>query len=153
MLAKVTGLHTSNGGVPKTPVDSLEVTVNGCVGDKQNDLKHHGGIDKAVCIFQQEIIEQLNQEGHPITAGSTGENILIQGLAIGDIKPGSVIKFPNVQLMITQDAPPCKTIKESFLNGYFNSISHTKSPNHTRWYAKVIEEGSVRFNDTIEVIN
>ena len=153
MLAKVTGLHTSNGGVPKTPVELLEVTINGCVGDKQNDLKHHGGIDKAVCIFQQEIIEQLNQAGHPIAAGSTGENILIHGLAIGDIKPGSVIKFPNVQLMITQDAPPCKTIKESFLNGYFNAISHIKSPNHTRWYAKVIEEGLIKLNDTIEVIN
>ena len=153
MLAKVTGLHTSNGGVPKTPVEFLEVTVNGCVGDKQNDLKYHGGIDKAVCIFQQEIIEQLNQEGHPISAGSTGENILIKGLAIGDIKPGSVIKFPNVQIMITQDAPPCKTIKESFLNEYFNEISHIKSPNNTRWYAKVIEEGIVRLNDKIEVIN
>ena len=55
--------------------------------------------------------------------------------------------------MITQDAPPCKTIKESFLDGYFNAISHIKSPNNTRWYAKVIEEGLVRLNDTIEVIN
>ena len=43
MLAKVTGLHTSNGGVPKLPVDVLSVSTEGCIGDSQNDLKHHGG--------------------------------------------------------------------------------------------------------------
>ena len=105
MLAKVTGLHTSNGGVPKLPVDTLVVTTEGCIDDSQNDLKHHGGRQKAVCIFQQEIIEKLNQEGHPISAGTTGENILIQGIEIGDIQPGTLVKFPNVELIITQDAP------------------------------------------------
>ena len=70
MLAKVTGLHTSGGGVPKLPVEVLEITTNGCIGDSQNDLKHHGGVEKAVCIFQQEIINELNQHGHPISPGT-----------------------------------------------------------------------------------
>ena len=153
MLAKVTGLHTSNGGVPKLPVDTLVVTTEGCIDDSQNDLKHHGGRQKAVCIFQQEIIEKLNQEGHPISAGTTGENILIQGIEIGDIQPGTIVKLPNVELIITQDAPPCKTIKKSFSNDYFNAISHKKFPNFTRWYASVIKEGNIEINDPVEIIN
>ena len=153
MLAKVTGLHTSNGGVPKLPADTLVVTTEGCIDDSQNDLKHHGGRQKAVCIFQQEIIEKLNQEGHPISAGTTGENILIQGIEIGDIQPGTIVKFPNVELIITQDAPPCKTIKKSFSNDYFNAISHKKFPNFTRWYASVIKEGNIEINDPVEIIN
>ena len=151
MNPRITGLHTSDGGVPKLPVQSLEITNIGCHGDKQNDLKHHGGIDKAVCLFQQEIIEQLNLEGHPIDAGSTGENILIQGIPIGDIYPGVIIKFPHVELIVTQDAPPCKTIKDSFKNGYFNAISHKKKPHYTRWYARVIKEGVVNIDDSVSV--
>tara|TARA_Y100000589_G_scaffold305896_1_gene320200 strand:- start:1730 stop:2191 length:462 start_codon:yes stop_codon:yes gene_type:complete len=153
MTAKVIGLHISNGGVPKLPVELLEVKESGCLGDKQNDLRYHGGTNKAVCIFQSEIIEQLNDVGHPITAGTTGENILISGISIGELAPGTKVIFPNVELIITQDAPPCKTIKESFLDGYFNAISHKKNPNITRWYAKVIKEGIVELDDAVEIIN
>ncbi len=151
MTGRITGLHISDGGVPKLPVQSLEIVSTNCIGDKQNDLKHHGGIDKAVCLFQQEIIDQLNSEGHPINAGSTGENILIHGIPIGNIYPGVIIKFPSVELIITQDAPPCKTIKDSFKDGYFNAISHRKKPHYTRWYARVIKEGVVSVDDSVSV--
>ncbi len=151
MIGRITGLHISDGGVPKLPVQSLEIVSTNCIGDKQNDLKHHGGIDKAVCLFQQEIIDQLNSEGHPINAGSTGENILIHGIPIGNIYPGVIIKFPSVELIITQDAPPCKTIKDSFKDGYFNAISHKKKPHYTRWYARVIKEGVVSVDDSVSV--
>ena len=151
MTGRITGLHISDGGVPKLPVQSLEIVSTNCIGDKQNDLEHHGGIDKAVCLFQQEIIDQLNSEGHPIYAGSTGENILIHGIPIGNIYPGVIIKFPSVELIITQDAPPCKTIKDSFKDGYFNAISHKKKPHYTRWYARVIKEGVVSVDDSVSV--
>ena len=151
MTGRITGLHISDGGVPKLPVQSLEIVSTNCIGDKQNDLKHHGGIDKAVCLFQQEIIDQLNSEGHPINAGSTGENILIHGIPIGNIYPGVIIKFPSVELIITQDAPPCKTIKDSFKDGYFDAISHKKKPHYTRWYARVIKEGVVSVDDSVSV--
>ena len=153
MTGKVVGLHTSNGGVPKLPTEMLVVTSDGCLGDKQNDRKHHGGLNKAVCIFQEEIIADLANNGHPISPGSTGENVLISGIPIGEIKPGVSLKFPNVELVVTQDAPPCKTIKQSFSNGDFNVISHKKFPNHTRWYAKVSMEGIIELNDQVESVN
>ncbi len=153
MQAKIVGLHISQGGVPKSPVDDLLVSYEGCLGDSQNDLKHHGGESKAVCLFQAEIIEKLSSEGHYIYPGSTGENILIQGIKLGMIKPGSIIKFPNLQLQITQDAPPCKTIKSSFIDGDFTKISHKKNPNYTRWYAKVIQNGNIRIGDSVLVLN
>ena len=153
MTVKVVGLHTSNGGVPKLPTELLVVTRDGCLGDKQNDRKHHGGLDKAVCIFQEEIIADLANNGHPISPGSTGENVLISGIPIGDIKPGVSLKFPNVELTVTQDAPPCKTIKESFIGGQFSVISHKKQPNFTRWYAKVTQAGTIYLDDSIETVN
>ena len=153
MSARVIGLFVSQGGVPKLPVDTLSVTITGCLGDKQNDLKHHGGPDKAVCILQNCIIENLQSKGHPIMPGSTGENLLLDGCDIGEIYPGSIIKFEQLEIEITQDAPPCKTISNSFTDGNFNLISHRKYPQFTRWYGKVIKEGKLNIDDEFEIIN
>ena len=153
MSARVIGLFVSQGGVPKLPVDALSVTITGCLGDKQNDLKHHGGPDKAVCILQNCIIENLQSKGHPIMPGSTGENLLLDGCDIGEIYPGSIIKFEQLEIEITQDAPPCKTISNSFTDGNFNLISHRKYPQFTRWYGKVIKEGKLNIDEEFEIIN
>jgi len=153
MSARVIGLFVSQGGVPKLPVDTLSVTITGCLGDKQSDLKHHGGPDKAVCILQNCIIENLQSKGHPIMPGSTGENLLLDGCDIGEIYPGSIIKFEQLEIEITQDAPPCKTISNSFTDGNFNLISHRKYPQFTRWYGKVIKEGKLNIDEEFEIIN
>ena len=153
MSAKVTGLHISRGGVPKNPVNSLSVTYNGCQGDDQADKKYHGGKNKAICLFQQEILDSLFTNGHPISPGSTGENILIEGIEIGSIEVGTCLKIGEIEIMVTQDAPPCKTIRNSFIDGEFNKISHRKNPNFTRWYASVTVTGTVTNGDVVELIN
>ena len=153
MSAKVTGLHISSGGVPKVPVNTLSVTLDGCQGDDQDDKKHHGGKNKAICLFQQEILESLSSNGHPISPGSTGENILIEGIEIGSIEVGTCLKIGEIEILVTQDAPPCKTIRNSFINGEFNKISHRKNPNFTRWYASVSVTGTITIGDLVELIN
>ena len=153
MKGTVLGLFVSQGGVPKLPVESLLVEFSGCFGDKQNDLKHHGGEDKAVCLIQNSIIADLQSQGHPIMAGSTGENILIDGCKVGDISPGTILRFNQLEIEITQDAPPCKTIKNSFIDGEFTLISHKKFPNVTRWYARVLTQGTIQNNEQYQIIN
>ena len=153
MSAKVTGLHISSGGVPKTPVYSLSVNNRGCQGDDQADKKHHGGKNKAICLFQQEILDSLSIDGHPISPGTTGENILIEGVEIGSIAVGTCLKIGEIEITVTQDAPPCKTIRNSFINGEFNKISHRKNPNFTRWYASVNVAGTITIGDLVELIN
>jgi len=144
MQGSIMGLFASKkGGVPKPSVEKLQVLEQGCVGDKQNDTKHHGGPNRAVCIFCRETIEQLISEGHPIFPGSVGENILVQDVSWREISAGTQFHFENVILQVTGDAPPCKTIKESFLNNEFNRISAKKFPHSTRWYAKVIQSGEL----------
>ena len=72
MAGIVRGLHVNpEGGVPKHPVQSLEVHTNGCVGDKQNDTRHHGGPTRAVCLMEVHIMERL-QAGWP--SHRTGNN-------------------------------------------------------------------------------
>ena len=124
---------TGEGGVPKPSVDSIDVRLNGVHGERIRDTKHHGGPERAVCILSNETLEFLQQDGHPIRGGSTGE------------------KFTDVELEITSPAPPCKTIKESFTNGDFKQLSHKLNPQRTRWYAKVIHEGIIRVDEIVEI--
>ncbi len=155
-MAQVIGLHVNpQGGVPKHPVDTLEVSlIDGISGDRQNDLKHHGGPQRAICLMQWEVMKELQDAGHPIFPGSTGENLLIKGLDVKDFYVGSVLSVgSSVIIEITSDAPPCKTIRESFANGVFKALSHTVQPQKTRWYARIKTEGAITMNDEVHAIS
>ena len=73
----VVSLNMSRGGVPKLPVQKAELGSLGFVGDGHDDAESHGGPERAVCIYAAELIEALQQEGHPISPGSAGENITV----------------------------------------------------------------------------
>jgi MOSC domain-containing protein YiiM len=141
---------TEEGGVPKPTVDSIDVRLNGVYGERIRDTKHHGGPKRAVCILSNQTLESLQLDGHPITGGSTGENLLLD-VAENQIGPGVRLKFRQVELEITTPAPPCNTIQESFTNGDFKQLSHKLNPLRTRWYAKVIQEGIINSGETFYV--
>ena len=154
MTGVVLGLHVNpEGGVPKHPVQTLSVHTEGCAGDKQNDRKHHGGPEKAVSILEAHVLESLQRRGHPITPGSTGENVLLGGTEPGDLRVGTVLVLGEVRLSITGDAPPCKTIRASFEAGDFNQLNHRKRAGQTRWYARVLQEGAVNVGDAVVVFS
>ena len=147
----VVGLHVNpNGGVPKHPVSTLQVHTQGCAGDRQNDRRHHGGPDRAVCLMAEEVLTGLMGDGHPISPGSTGENLLIAGIEPTAYAPGVRLKFEgDVVLEITTDAPPCKTIAASFIDGTFRALSHKRQATVTRWYARVVEEGTLVLGQSV----
>lgn len=138
-----------NGGVPKYPVNHAYIGKFRVTGDKQNDLEHHGGENRAVCLYSSDLITDLKNEGHPIFVGSTGENITIQGLDWSSLKKGDVLEMGKVKIELTNPTPPCKTIAKSFINEKFIRISENKYPGWSRWYAKVLIEGKVSLNDNV----
>lgn len=141
---------TEEGGVPKPSVDSIDVRFNGVLGERIRDTKHHGGPNRAVCILSNQTLEFLQDQGHPIDGGSTGENLLLD-IESSFLKQGTRLKFEHVQLEITTPAPPCKTIKNSFTNGEFKHLSHKLNPSQTRWYARVISEGIITNDETFQI--
>lgn len=151
-MPKIVSININeNGGVPKHPVDSAYIGKYGVKGDKQNDLKHHGGENRAVCLYSSDLIAQLQKEGHPIFEGSTGENITIQGLDWISLQKGDLLEIGEVKIELTKPTPPCKTIAKSFINEKFVRISENKYPGWSRWYAKVLIEGKVGINDIVSL--
>ena len=149
-MPKIVSININeNGGVPKYPVTTTFLGKYKVKGDKQNDIKHHGGENRAVCIFSMDLIAELKNEGHPVFAGSTGENITIQGINWELLKNGSRIQLGEAEIELTGTAAPCKTISKSFINGEFVRISEKKYPGWSRWYARVLKEGQVTLYDQV----
>ena len=139
-MGMLLGIFTSNGGVPKLPVASAQIDVNGIVGDACNNKKHHGGPMKAICVLENELLVKLQSEGHPIQAGTTGENILVEGY---NLEVGKVFDVGEVRLEVVSDATPCWKIADSFTEGDYSRMSNEKYPGDTRWYCRVIRTGTI----------
>jgi MOSC domain-containing protein YiiM len=147
---RLASIQISNGGVPKKDVASaIEVTVSGLVGDRQRDLRIHGGPDRAVCLFSQEQIDALRSEGHPIDRGTTGENLTIAGLDWSLVVAGARLKVGEVTLEVTRAANPCRNIAGSFADGDFSRISGKVHPGRGRMYARVLTPGMIRPGDPV----
>ncbi|MBK00531.1 MAG: sulfurase [Euryarchaeota archaeon] len=151
-MSIIHSINISKGGVPKTSVNGAEVTFDGFIGDKQNDLKHHGGKLKAVCLYSLDLIEKLNLEGHLIFPGSTGENLTLSGFDWNVMRIGLKLMIGDTIIKLTGPAKPCKTISSSFNSGMYLRIDEKKFPGWSRWYASVIKEGRIRLGDAVLLI-
>lgn len=153
MSAYVVQLSRSRGGVPKLAVDEAIVTANGLEGDRQRDRRFHGGPQRALCLYSDDLIEQLAAEGHPIARGTIGENVTIRGLDWTAVRPGARLAIGEVEVEITSYAAPCKTIRGSFLDENFTRISQKLHRGWSRVYCRILREGTIRVRDVVESID
>lgn len=142
MEGRIFQLNVSNGGVPKLAVREAPLTPEGLVGDRQRDLRYHGGPQRALCLFALERILELQAEGHPIFPGSVGENLTVVGLDWSGLKPGVRLALGEEALVeVTSYTSPCKKIAASFEGGDFKRISQKVHPGDSRLYARVLRGG------------
>lgn len=150
-LGEVTGLHTSGGGVPKTASSSVEVKRSGVVGDAQNNRIHHGRPLQALCVWSNDVIEALQDEGHPITPGLAGENVTVSGIDWSLLRPGSRITVSDIPVLISSYAVPCSNVAPGFTDRNFRRILHTDNEGWSRLYGIPLGEGSVSLGDEVSV--
>jgi MOSC domain-containing protein YiiM len=145
-------INVSDGGVPKLPVLEAAIATTGVLGDRQRNLKYHGGPDRALCLFSQELIERLQDEGHSIEAGSSGENLTLSGLDWEKLKLGARLQIgPDVRVEITSYTVPCDQNARWFQDGDFKRVSQKVNPGWSRLYARVLVEGVVRPGDAVVI--
>lgn len=145
-------INASNGGVPKHPLPSADVTAFGLTVDSQNDAEHHGGPLRALCLYSLEHILALQAEGHPIYPGAAGENVTVSGLDWAQVVPGARLRLGEVVVEITEYTTPCSTIRAAFRDGMFARISQRKHPGWSRVYARVKTSGTIRVADEVVLV-
>jgi MOSC domain-containing protein YiiM len=151
MVGRVESLQASGGGVPKVSIPVAEIGPGGVLGDVQGNRRNHGRPWQAVCLYSSDLIAALRGEGHPITAGGTGENITISGVDWSRMRGGLTISIGDVELRTSGPAAPCHKIGDCFTERHWNRIDHVERPGWARWYASVLSGGSVAPGDTVTV--
>lgn len=150
---RIVQISISPGGVPKLPVDVARVTRDGLEGDAHRDREHHGGPDRAVCLYSMETIRALVAEGHTVVPGSLGENVTVEGLSWASVEPGTRLQLgAAVLLEVTRYTSPCFNIKAVFVGGDFARVSQKRHPGWSRVYTRVLREGTIRSGDPARLV-
>jgi MOSC domain-containing protein YiiM len=144
-LPTLTRLSTSSGGMPKLAVLFAHVTPDGVEGDWQKNRKVHGGPDRAVCLYSDELYAQLQSEGINVRPGDLGENFTTRGIDLHALAPGSHLAVGDCVIEITAVRAPCTQ-----LNVWHDGL-HKLILGRSGWMAKVITAGAVRPGDAIQV--
>ena len=144
-------VNASGGGVPKLSIGGADVMYAGLTVDTQANRKHHGRPFQALCLWSTEVLDELAADGHPIEAGSAGENLTIEGLDWTSLRPGTLLRIGTVLAEVSFPATPCAKQTRWFADGDFQRIDHGRNPHLVRWYAWVREPGRVDEGDAVVV--
>ncbi|MDO8363546.1 MAG: MOSC domain-containing protein [Actinomycetota bacterium] len=144
----VAQLNVSGGGLPKTPVERVQVGWRGVEGDRQATRVHHGRPWQALCLWSTEAIDTLRAAGHPIAPGLAGENITVGGLPWADVRAGVRLQVGEVLCEISAFALPCASNMRWFTGGDFMAMHHDRGP-VSRVYATVLQPGSIATGDLV----
>ena len=153
MTGRIVQISVSPGGVPKNAVPSADITRAGVEGDAHRDLEHHGGPDRAVCLFSLELIRGLQAEGHPVVPGALGENVTLEGIDWKNLVPGSRIELGGqVLLEVTRYTSPCVNIRPAFSHRDVSRVSEQRNPGWSRVYARVLSPGRITTGDAARLL-
>jgi MOSC domain-containing protein YiiM len=154
MIGRVVSVNVSPGGVPKHPVASAWVGRTGLDVDRHTEPEPmHGGPDQAVCLYAVEAIARVAADGHQAFPGAYGENLTVEGIDWGALRPGDILSIgqDGLILELTAYASPCQTIAHWFVERRIARISPKLHPEDARWYARVLSDGRVFPGDRVSV--
>ncbi len=103
---RVLAVSVSAGGIPKRPTAACMATRDGLVGDGRNHAKHFRP-DRAVSLWDIEILDELVEEGFSLTPGAAGENLTVVGLSVQQMSPGTLLQIGDAILKLEQPRKPC----------------------------------------------
>jgi MOSC domain-containing protein YiiM len=153
MNGRIVQISVSPGGVPKTAVPAARVVATGVEGDGHRDLDHHGGPERAVCLFAVEQIRALQAEGHAVVPGALGENVTLEGIDWSRVVPGRRLHLgEELVIEVTRYTSPCLNIRPVFAHGEYSRVSEKGHPGWSRVYARVLVPGSIRTGDPVRLL-
>jgi len=135
-----------------TPHKRLFVNSMGFIDDMQGDTVNHGGVDKAVCVYSQKYYDFFkNIHQLELSPCTFGENITILDLDDSDVCIGDRFKCGEVIFEVSQPRQPCWKI--SSIIGIKNLTSLVVKEHKTGFYMRVIQEGFMSTDDTLELLS
>jgi MOSC domain-containing protein YiiM len=138
-------------GIYKEPVAGpVRIRTLNLDGDRQADLRVHGGRDKAVYAYPSEFYELWSRERPELAfgPGMFGENLTTEGLVDSDVSIGDRFRVGTAELVVTQPRLPC--FKLGIKMGRDEFVTEFLERGLFGFYLGVVREGEVQAGDSIE---
>ncbi|OWY39834.1 MOSC domain-containing protein [Xenophilus sp. AP218F] len=142
----------SMSGIDKRGVEGkVAVGKLGLAGDEQGDLRHHGGVHKAVHLYAFEHYPLWREEIGDLPVlrqpGAFGENLSTLGVDESNVCLGDQLRIGSALLEVSQGRQPCWKLNDRF--GVPNMARRLQDSARTGWYCRVLEEGELASGDAI----
>ena len=145
---------TVTTGIFKEPVRGpVALDAVNLIGDRQADLRVHGGPDKAVYVYPVEHYDFWRNElpGVELPFGSFGENLTVEGLVENEINIGDRFRIGTAELVVRQPRLPCYKLAVKFQRD--DIIKRFLDSRRTGFYFAVTREGELGAGDRIEILS
>ena len=140
-------------GIYKEPVEGPvwlgEINLD---GDGQADLKHHGGPDKALCVYPAAHYPYWSQRlSTELAYGAFGENITAGGQDERGVCIGDVYAVGEAIVQVSQPRSPCwKLARRWRLKALALGVQET---GYTGWYLRVLRPGHIAAGQTLALVD
>ena len=138
-------------GIYKEPVTGrVMVRKLNLDGDGQADLSVHGGVYKAVYVYDLESYRYWRREldRDDLANGHFGENLTVEGMPDDQIHIGDIFRVGSALLEVTQPRVPC--FKLEMKMGLPDFSRQFLTSGRLGFYCRVVEEGEVGAGDPID---
>ncbi len=143
----IVNVSVSAGGIPKFSMDEAAVTFSGLAGDGHHHAKHCSPM-QAVCLQDEELLQEVTREGITLDHGTIGENLTVRGLDVQNLPLGARLEIEGgVILELTKVRKPCYVLDAIDLRLKDWIVGRCGM------YAKVISEGVIKKNASIKVVH
>ncbi|MBA3274167.1 MAG: MOSC domain-containing protein, partial [Chloroflexia bacterium] len=140
-------------GIAKRETEASEVVVRrtNIDGDRQADLRVHGGPDKAIYCYPREHRQfWLEEIGYARAESPFGENLSTEGIDEDAAQIGDIWRWGTARLQISQPRWPCH--KLALHSGHPDMVKRFVAAGRCGWYLRVLEEGVAPTSGTIEIV-
>ena len=141
-------------GIFKRPVDGrVALRRLNLDGDRQADLRVHGGEHKAVYSYPVSHYDYWQEQlpGRELSMGSFGENFTFDGVLEESVHIGDEFAIGSARVVVTQPRLPCYKLGVRFDDD--EMVKRFFASGRTGFYLAVTREGEVGAGDEIKVIN
>ena len=142
--------ETYTTGIFKEPVEgSIFLDNRGVSGDHINNLKVHGGIDKACYAYGENYYDYWKglYPNLQWTYGMFGENLTVSDVDETEILIGDIYKIGDAIVQVSQPRQPCNKFAAKF--GSTELIRQFIDYEHPGIYFRVIQNGNVQPGDEL----
>ena len=143
---------TITTGIYKEPVAGpIPLRTLNLDGDRQADLRVHGGRDKAVYAYPSEFyaLWRAERPAFGFRPGTFGENLTTEGLLDEDVSVGDRFRIGTAELVVTQPRLPCFKLGLRFGDPFM--LKRFARAGRTGTYLRIVQEGVLEAGQPIEV--